>query len=149
MFDKEAIKKSSIDYLSRREHSSKELLEKLSNKGGETSDIYEVLEWLQERNLQSDARFTESFVNSRLAKGHGPVKIVAELKSKGININQNELGLEQSEWINMAQKARNKRFGKEIPTDLNSKAKQIRFLQYRGFSFDQVKCALNDNDYYE
>ncbi len=144
MFDKEAIKKTSIDYLSRREHSSQELLEKLSNKGGETSDIYEILEWLQERNLQSDERFTENFINSRLTKGHGPVKIVAELKGKGINISQNDLGLEQSEWIKMAQKAREKRFGKEIPTDNNSKAKQIRFLQYRGFSFDQVKCALNE-----
>lgn len=144
MFDKEAIKKSAINYLSRREHSSQELVEKLSNKGGGEADIYEVIEWLQEKNLQSDDRFTESFVNSRLSKGHGPQKIIAELKHKGININQNELGLEQSEWIDMARKAREKRFGKELPTDQNNKAKQIRFLQYRGFSFDQVKCALND-----
>ncbi len=149
MLDKEAIKIAAIDYLSRREHSKKELNDKLSSKGAQQSDIDAILSWLEENNLQSDERFTEGFINSRISKGHGPLKIVTELKNKGVNITTGELGYEQYEWVELARKVREKRFGTQLPQDQNEKAKQIRFLQYRGFNFDQVKCALNDNEHYE
>ncbi len=147
MLDKESAKKAAIEYLSHREHSQQEISAKLSAKGIQPGDIQDILIWLKDKNLQSDARFTESFVNSRINKGHGPIKIAAELKAKGINASASALGLNENEWVELAQNVREKRFGKEFPTDQKQKAKQIRFLQYRGFSFDQVKCALNDNDY--
>ncbi len=149
MLDKEAVKIAAIDYLSRREHSQKELIDKLIIKGAIQSDINEVLTWLSENNLQSDERFTESFINSRINKGHGPLKIISELRNKGINLSINELQIGQNDWIIIAKKVREKRFGTELPANLSDKAKQIRFLEYRGFTFDQVKCALNDIEHYE
>ncbi|THB73796.1 MAG: regulatory protein RecX [Gammaproteobacteria bacterium] len=149
MLDKEAIRTAAIDYLSRREHSKKELFDKIFAKGAQQSDIKEVISNLEQNNLQSDDRFTEGFINSRINKGHGPLKIVTELKNKGIDISTCELGYDQHQWIELAKKVREKRFGKELPQDQNNKAKQIRFLQYRGFNFDQVKCAINENEHYE
>ena len=63
------ITKLITKYLSIREHSRLELVNKLSEKGYDTNDIHLALEEFSNRDIQSDDRFTEEFVRSRIKKG--------------------------------------------------------------------------------
>ena len=73
-----------MDLLARREHGVKELSRKLINKGFDPGLVDEAIEGLVRDNLVSDRRFCESMVHSRFNRGHGPVKVRYELRSKGV-----------------------------------------------------------------
>ena len=81
------IRKKLLDFLSRREHSFKELIFKLDDRVSSSQRLIVELDKLREEGLQSDERFTESFIRSRSIKGFGPEKISNELRSKGIEEN--------------------------------------------------------------
>ena len=50
------------------------------------------------------------------------------------------------DWPAQAREARRRKFGGTPPADFRQRAKQARFLQYRGFSADQVRAALGHAD---
>ncbi len=75
-----------LSYLSRREHTVKELAAKLSAKGYGNSEIDEVLALLQKQNFQSDRRFAEAFIRSRLNKcPEGRPILQMRLVEKGVS----------------------------------------------------------------
>lgn len=128
--------KSAIDYLSRREHSRLELRQKLQQKEFSSSvDLEALLDGLQDANYQSDSRYAESFVRSRILKGQGELKIRQLLMQRGVSRSLVDIALREAEvnWWDLAERQREKRFGSEYPTDLKARAKQIRFLLMRGF----------------
>lgn len=129
-----------MDLLSRREHSFKELYDKLRLRGFEPDEIDVALEKLVSENLLNDDRFTESYVHYRVQKGFGPLRIKNELSDKGIDneIIQNQMESYESAWSELMQQQRIKKFGAEIPADYKEKMKQARFLQNRGFSPESV-----------
>ena len=73
-----------IHLLSMREHSVQELAGKLHLKTENADTVFSVMDFLQEHDYVSDARFTEVFVRSRANKGQGPIKIRADLRAKGV-----------------------------------------------------------------
>ena len=73
-----------IRLLARREYARAELAERLAAKGHAAAEVEACLDALAEAGLQSDARFAESFLRSRLARGQGPVKIRLELERRGV-----------------------------------------------------------------
>ncbi|HIL93525.1 MAG TPA: regulatory protein RecX, partial [Cycloclasticus sp.] len=84
--------------LARREHSQRELRQKLKAKGFDEDDIDLLLEELSEKNWQSDERFAESYSRSRLLKGFGPVRIQYELKERGVNAVVDEVFEHAPDW---------------------------------------------------
>lgn len=70
-----SIRVAALDYLSRREHATHELSQKLLLKGYEAADVSVALACLTDQNLLSDSRFTEAFINHRIRRGSGPLKI--------------------------------------------------------------------------
>ena len=122
----------------RREHSQLELLTKLQAKGFDISAINDSLLILIEQNYQSDERFSEAFILMRYNQGKGPLKIASELKQRGIN----KFNLDVFDWFKLAKEVRNKKFGDTPPQDFNNQAKQKRFLQSRGFGFDEINEAF-------
>jgi regulatory protein len=48
--------------------------------------------------------------------------------------------------VAVAREARRKRFGSAGPADFRERARQGRFLQYRGFSSEQIRAALGPGD---
>ena len=50
------------------------------------------------------------------------------------------------EWTAAARASRIRKFGPEVPVDRRERAKQARFLQYRGFSSDQIRAALGPGE---
>ena len=103
-----------------------------------------MLDRLERENLQSDTRFAEAFVNSRAGRGDGPVKILHQLSQRGVDSARIDQALESAEvdWICLATRAREKRFGTTPPDDYQNRARQTRFLTQRGFTSAQVRQAL-------
>ena len=50
------------------------------------------------------------------------------------------------DWDALARETRVKRFGRSLPDDFKEKARQMRFLEYRGFGHDQIRRALESDD---
>ena len=106
--------------------------------------IEDLLETLSNEGLQSDERFTESFVHHSLNKGQGPNKIQQELRQRGIDsiLIEHYLDSADIDWIAMATEIRVKKYGENLPTDYQNKAKQSRFLYSRGFTSEQISQVL-------
>ena len=137
-----------MNLLARREHSTQELRDKLLARGFEDDEITPALQTLSREGLLSDERFTESFVHSRVERGSGPVKIRAELRQRGVadEIITNWLDERDRVWLERAESVRCKKFGSALPVDYKEKARQARFLQYRGFSAEHTRQVLRDDD---
>ncbi len=137
-----------MNLLARREHSTRELRDKLLARGFEDDEITPALQALSREGLLSDERFAESFIHSRLERGSGPVKIRAELRQRGVadEIIANWLDERDRAWLERAEAVRRKKFGSTLPVDYKEKARQARFLQYRGFSAEQTRFVLRDDE---
>jgi regulatory protein len=133
-----------MDLLARREHSPAELRRKLADRDFSPGEIEVTLEALIREGLLSEARFLESFVDSQVRRGHGPVWIRAELEKRGIAGEEVAAALAAADrdWTALAREVRAKRFGAGRPADFRERARQMRFLQYRGFTGAQVREAL-------
>ena len=134
-------------YLANREHSCLELRHKLIKKGFDSTVIATVLTQLQADNLLSDERFVENYLRVRINKGYGPLRIEQELRERGISstLLSQALNVHDPQWITCAKQAWQKRFGQNLSRDLREQAKQIRFLQYRGFTSAQIKAVLSSS----
>ncbi|BBP45441.1 hypothetical protein THMIRHAS_08140 [Thiosulfatimonas sediminis] len=142
--------------LGQREHGDKELLEKLRKKfssqvedlkkyGIDEAQFNEQLQsclaHCQECNWQSDERYIEQLVSSLLAKGQGPMKIrqKAQQKSSRTELLNDYLDLDKDALLEQMRAVLDKKYGVKsgakgaflLPKD---KAKQMRFLQSRGYS---------------
>jgi regulatory protein len=74
-----------LGLLARREHSKRELVIKLRARNCPDKIITTVVEQLTEEGMQSETRFAESFVRSRIDRGVGPLRIRAELMERGVD----------------------------------------------------------------
>lgn len=129
-----------MDLLARREHSLRELHNKLLQRFGETPLIHAELERLREERLQSDERFVEAYVYSRARRLYGPLRIRAELRERGISdtVIAASLSASDIDWQANLRQLLETRFGTRPATDFKEKAKRLRFVQYRGFSTDDI-----------
>lgn len=141
-----SIRWSAMGLLARREHAYRELRQKLLKRYPDDSTLVDVvLDQLQAENLQSDARFAEAYVAMRKRKGFGPQRIIQELRDKGVNgeLANAEVFDEQNDWTEAAFTSWSRKFTRaaqgNTQRDLKEKAKQLRFLQYRGFSQDDYQ----------
>ncbi len=142
------IRLAGMNLLARREHARAELRDKLLKRfgtdGAVASLITQALDRLAEQGLQSDERFTEAFITSRERQGKGPLRIGQELRQKGVSDALVDVYLDEREdrWWSLAKDVRHKRFGDAPIETPKEKARQARFLQYRGFSHDQAREAI-------
>ncbi len=112
-------------------------------KGHRNSPIARVMGYLAEHDLQSDARFAESFVRSRIQRGYGPIKIRQELSSRGVSEHDLEDGLTRASefWMGIAEGGLAKKYG-QPPANRDGWATQARFLARRGFPSDLIYRVL-------
>ncbi len=143
------VRRKALDFLSRREHGKRELAGKLRVKGYSDDAVATVMEELSREGLVSDARFTENFVHNRVERGHGPIRVFRELRERGVeeSVIRTQLERYETEWSERVVRVRCKRFGKGKPQDYRERARQGRFLEYRGFTGEQIRHALGDEGY--
>jgi regulatory protein len=142
---KAELREAAIRLLARREHSRLELTRKLRQRGWPESMTEATVDALARDNLQSDERFAESYVRQRVAKAYGPVRIRAELSERGIDDAQatRALAAESPDWLELASRWYERRYGAAPPADLKEKSRRQQALARRGFSFDQIRELLD------
>lgn len=130
--------------LGRREHSQLELRQKLRQRGFTNEIIQPLLEKATAKGWQSDQRYTEIWLRQQLASGNGPLKIQAKAASKGIasELLQEAMNTAEPDWVALGFEQLCKRFSETAATTRSEREKQMRYLQGRGFNFDQVKQIL-------
>jgi regulatory protein len=140
-----AARNTAIGLLARREHAQSEIKRKLRDRGYDHELTLEVIDDLTRQRLLSDERFAAMFIRSRAERGQGPVRLRAELRQLQIPLEQIDRLLQAAaiDWEQSALSVRLRKFGKQSPTGLAERAKQVRFLQYRGFTAAQIRAALH------
>ena len=140
------ITKLITKYLSIREHSKLELQNKLSQKGHNLSDIRDCIDEFSSKDVQSDIRFTEEFIRSKLKKNKGPRLISSELVTRGITdsiINKKISEISYQEWCKAAFLALNKKLnGSSV--SIENKDRIYSFLISRGFDHKMIKYAIDE-----
>lgn len=142
-----SVRRAAMNLLARREQSFVELIQKLTRKYPDfdrQETIHPAVEKLREENLQSDARFVESYVRYRSSRGMGPVKIGMELEQKGVSgsLIRAELYNDAIDWVELCRAAVERKFPDQPPADLKEKEKRYRFLSQRGFDSEQIRAVL-------
>jgi regulatory protein len=138
------IKEYCLRLLTRREHSQKELLNKLLVKGFNKDEILAVIEDLAQQGWQSDLRYAESYARHRIQKGYGPVSVAYELRKNGVDAVNLE-GIVQKaagSWMELLEQVYTKKYGHDTLLDRNEWAKRSRFLLHRGFSGAMVSALF-------
>jgi len=142
--ERSKIRKSLMGLLARREHSRLELFQKVIKKNYDAELINENIKDFVENDWQSDQRYGEMVVRSRITKCHGPAKITRELQQKGVSSDIIEQSINiDIDWCELAETALKKRFAC-YGENQNEVAKQYRFLLQRGFTNEQIKTSLKN-----
>lgn len=143
-----AVRRTAMDLLARREHGRVELTRKLRQRGAEPEMIESALDRLTEEGLLSEARYLESFVSYRARSGYGPARIREELSQRGLQRADIDLALRECgiSWQAQLEETWRRKFSGHLPIDAKERAKQGRFLSYRGFSMEMISRLLSGRD---
>jgi regulatory protein len=139
-----AVRRAAMDLLARREHGRIELSRKLRSRGAPSELIEPALDRLAEEGLLSEARYLESFVRMRANAGYGPLRIREELSQRGLAREDIEQALRDSgfDWAAQLHDVWMRKFAGELPSDQRERARQGRFLSYRGYPLDMIGRLL-------
>lgn len=130
---------NALRLLVRREHSRSELGHKLDKRGYHGGDIEAALDRLADEGYLSDARFAELYAEQRVAKGFGPLRVKADLVSRGVDSGQAQHAVDalDADWSGAAL---NVLLAKCAPSD--GYAKLRRTLEQRGFAASAARAAI-------
>ncbi len=138
------IRFSAMNLLARREHTQKELIQKLRRRFPDTVLLEAEIQRLNDENLQSDERFAENYVRYRSELGFGLMRVRQDMRQRGLSDTEISLALETVavNWAVLAEQVFRKKYGEQASRDIKEKAKRMRFMQYRGFSGDEYQHLL-------
>jgi regulatory protein len=134
-----------VSLLARRDYSSVELKKKLAERGYLDLAYEVVVDDMVSMNKVNDERYGQNVVAYRARRGHGPARIRGELKKSGLGreaIDEAVKGEDSPDFLALARTVRARKFGPDVPKDRKERARQARFLQYRGFSTDHIRAVL-------
>jgi regulatory protein len=141
----DTLKNRALRLLARREHSRAELKAKLLPYD-ENNEVDALLDQLQEKNWLSDHRFAAEWVRQRGIR-YGRQRLKYELKQKGVaaELIESSLATNLEDELAQARGVWQKKYG-TTATTLQDKAKQMRFLQYRGYSWDIIRHIIETEE---
>lgn len=141
------LRERALRFLARREHSRAELARKLAPHAGEPMEVERVLDELESRGWLSERRVVEQVVHARRAR-FGARRIERDLLGKGISeegvaaaltqLKSGELEAARAVWL--------KKFGGRRPRRPAERARQVRFLQGRGFDLGTILKVIKGGD---
>ena len=138
------LRARALRLLARREHTRQELENKLSPHAGSSEDLQGLIAGLKQKNQLSEERYAEERAR-RLSRKYGAARIRQDLKAKGVS---EELVSRFSSSADELQKAKailERKYRTHAATR-EERAKRMRFLQGRGFSFDIIRSLLSSRD---
>lgn len=142
-----AIRRAALNLLARRDYTQHELKQKLKNKGFSLVEMEPIIIDLIHAGLINDQRFTENYIYSRRTKGYGPIRISIELQHFGVSedVIAEHLEITDNAWFTEVRKVWQKHFKGKLATDYKDRAKQMRYLQYRGFTQEHIESIFKEN----
>jgi regulatory protein len=158
--DPKKLYNRALYWLSKRDYSVADFVKKL-DKVCENAEMKDALVvQLIENDWLSEKRYIKAFIRSKISAGLGPFRITNDLKQHGVKSNDAELALEQfdTDWFEQARETYERKYGNSPFTNSDSKknknsqelykekAKRFRYMQYRGFSIDQINYAIAPSD---
>jgi regulatory protein len=146
--DERTVRTAALALLAGRDFARAELARRLERRGYPKDVVEAVVAGLVAERLLSESRFTELFIRQHAGRGHGPVRIRAELRERGVTDADIDEALDGAaeDWAAIARETRRRRFGTAGPADFRERARQGRFLQYRGFTSEQIRAALGPGE---
>lgn len=144
--DAASLRQHAVSLLARRDHARAELRMKMTRKFGAEAAVQSILDWCEEHDFLNDRRFAGFFVRSRIERGQGPLRIRAELLQRGVakELIEEAMRAADCDWFALAVETHQRRF-RGAPSDRKEKARQLRFLQSRGFDAEQSFNALTQS----
>lgn len=144
-----AIRRTAMDLLARREHGRVELTRKLRQRGACPEMIDVALDRLTEDNLLSESRYLESYISYRARSGYGPLRIREELNQRGLARSDIEQALRECgfNWQEQLEDTWRRKFSGQLPEDARERARQGRFLSYRGYPLDMIGRLLSGREF--
>lgn len=138
-----------MDLLARREHGRVELTRKLRQRGACPDMIDIALDRLTEEGLLSESRYLESYINYRAGSGYGPLRVREELGQRGLSRGDIEEALRESgfNWQEQLEDTWRRKFAGKLPEDAKERARQGRFLSYRGYTMDMIGRVLSGREF--
>ena len=133
-----SLKARAMGLLARREHSRQELSRKLERIAPEGENVELVLDELAAKGWLSDARFAEQSVRIK-ARRYGPIKVAHDLRAKGVGdeVIADAVRVAGVDGAANIESVWRTRFS-AAPANERERARQVRFLQGRGFALDTV-----------
>lgn len=143
--DPRDARRSAMDALARREYGFDELVRWLETRGFDADTARSTVQALKAEGLQDDERFAEAMVASAARRGKGPRRIAADLAERDVpdGIIAAALAGADVDWFELAADVRRGKFGAVKPADFTEKARQMRFLNYRGFDSEHIRHAVD------
>lgn len=144
--DSQAARTAAVALLSRRDYATGDLSRCLIERGFDAEAAAAAVAALTEERALDDARFARNYVTYHAGRGQGPVRIAADLAAQGLAADLIDAALADGpDWGALARSVRARKFGTERASAWAEKARQARFLQYRGFSSDHIRLALGSD----
>ena len=142
------MEQAALRLLASREHFRAELRRKLAGRVQDPEMIEPVLDSLEEGNALSDRRFVESYIEFRVGRGFGPLRIRAELLEKGLDgdLVSRCLDAQDFHWEQLLRQTAARKFGPDPATGRREQAVRARFLEYRGYFPAHIRRYIWPND---
>lgn len=143
--DRKIITDAITRMLARREHSRQEVVTKLSQKGFDLEACLPILQEFVEADIQSDSRYAEMRIRACASRGLGPSRVKMELSQHRLADATVAGAMDEADidWFELALKVKVKKYGEDAEQDFKLRQKQMQFLNYRGFTQDQIQYAVN------
>ena len=133
---------AAVSLLARRDLACRELCEKLGARGFDEETATSVVAALVREGVVDDGRYAQNYVAYHAGRGQGPIRMAAELRRRGLAAELIDAALASGpDWGALARKVCRAKFGPQPPGSWPQRARQARFLQYRGFSSDHIRAA--------
>ena len=137
-----SLRERALRLLARREHSRAELAKKLQVHSRPGDDLEALLDDLSHRKLLSDERYAESRAHA-LSRKFGAARIAHELRARGLDKDLADKASKtaRATELERAREVWRRKF-RSAPKTREERARQMRFLQSRGFSFDAIRSVV-------
>ena len=144
-----AVRRTAMDLLARREHGRVELTRKLRQRGACPDMIDAALDRLTDEGLLSESRYLESYITYRAGSGYGPLRIREELSQRGLARGDIEQALRECDfnWQERLEETWRRKFSGQMPADAKERARQGRFLSYRGYPLEMIGRLLSGREF--
>jgi regulatory protein len=143
----DSLRDRALRLLARREHSRAELTRKLAAHSDDPGELERVLDDLERRGWVSERRVVEQRVHT-LRKRYGARRIERDLRQKGVSdesVTAALAGLKAGEF-EAAREVWRRKFGGRQARRPEDRARQVRFLQGRGFDLEVILKVIKGGE---